>query len=96
MNSRDFTYWLQGFFELSDENVTLSQRQIKIIKDHLNLMFDKETPDYTKEGGDEVITSSPPTEPWKVPAYTKFGMYSEQGPTDGSPLGSDPLFQGSC
>jgi len=96
LNSRDFTFWLQGFFELSNEDVTLSHRQLQIIKDHLNLAFDKETPDYTKEGSDEVITtdiSSPPlkTEPWKIPSYTKGGMYSTQDPLVASPLGSNTV-----
>ena len=55
MTPRDFSYWLQGFFEISNEDVTLSHRQIQIIKDHLNLVLNKETPDRsTEEGGDDV------------------------------------------
>ena len=47
MRPQDFTYWLQGFFELSDQNVTLDDRQMQTIKDHLALVFKKETPTRT-------------------------------------------------
>lgn len=43
MTSEQFTYWLQGFFEISD-SPTLSENQIKIIRDHLDLVFTKVTP----------------------------------------------------
>ena len=44
MDSTNFTYWLQGFFEISDSN-KLNEKQVQIIKDHLALVFDKVTPD---------------------------------------------------
>jgi hypothetical protein len=44
MNESDFAYWLQGFFELSNAK-ELSERQCKMIKDHLTLVFEKKTPD---------------------------------------------------
>lgn len=37
-----FCFWLQGFFELTDSN-ELSEKQIKIIKEHLELVFKKVT-----------------------------------------------------
>lgn len=40
----EFCYWLKGYFELSDSN-TLSPQQVQTIKDHLNLVFTKVTPD---------------------------------------------------
>lgn len=43
MNSETFTFWLQGFVELSDTD-TVSEKQWLIIKDHLKLVFDKKTP----------------------------------------------------
>jgi hypothetical protein len=45
MKSESFTYWLNGFFELSGSN-ELNQGQVQIIKDHLALVFKKETPVY--------------------------------------------------
>lgn len=43
MEQRDFIYWLNGFFELS-KATTLDETQVEIIKDHLSLVMDKETP----------------------------------------------------
>ncbi|MHB8407879.1 MAG: hypothetical protein ACYDHY_07335 [Acidiferrobacterales bacterium] len=43
MTSRDFCYWLQGFFEISsssDKGVTAEQAEI--IKRHLSLVFKHE------------------------------------------------------
>ncbi len=42
MNSVSFAYWLQGFFELTDSN-TLTEEQVKVIREHLNLVFKKVT-----------------------------------------------------
>lgn len=39
MTSKDFVYFLQGFFELSEPNKPLTVEQIKTIKNHLKLVF---------------------------------------------------------
>lgn len=39
MKSRDFAFWLQGFFELSQPNVILSVEQVAAIKRHLAMVF---------------------------------------------------------
>lgn len=39
MTSKDFCYWLQGFFELSEPNKALTPEQVKTIKNHLKLVF---------------------------------------------------------
>lgn len=39
MTSRDFCYWLQGFFEIADPKQGLSQEQLEMIKRHLNMVF---------------------------------------------------------
>lgn len=44
MSPESFTYWLQGYFEISDSN-NLSPQQVQIIRDHLALVFEKVTPD---------------------------------------------------
>lgn len=41
MTSRDFVYWLQGFFEISNTE-TVTPEQTKIIKNHLNMVFKHE------------------------------------------------------
>lgn len=43
MDNLNFCYWLQGFFELTNTE-TLTKEQVKIIKDHLALVFEKKTP----------------------------------------------------
>jgi hypothetical protein len=43
MDATNFTYWLQGFFEVSDAK-KLDEKQVQIIKDHLGLVFNKITP----------------------------------------------------
>jgi len=39
MKSVEFCYWLQGFFELTDETPQLSPKQVAAIKAHLNMVF---------------------------------------------------------
>jgi hypothetical protein len=41
MTSRDFVYWLQGFFEISETD-NLTEKQVKMVKAHLNLVFKHE------------------------------------------------------
>lgn len=41
MTSRDFVYWLQGFFEVS-KATALTSDQIDIVRRHLNLVFEHE------------------------------------------------------
>jgi hypothetical protein len=45
MNSNDFCYWLKGYLELAQTDDPLTTNQMKIINDHLNLVFNKVTPD---------------------------------------------------
>lgn len=50
MTPENFTYWLQGYLELSRRgtvggNISLDSIQVKIIEEHLNLVFTKVTPD---------------------------------------------------
>ncbi len=42
MSPEQFTFWLQGFFELTDSK-NLSANQVKMIKEHLGLVFIKVT-----------------------------------------------------
>ncbi len=43
MTSRDFCYWLQGFFEIGNEkDVNLSAEQTEMIRRHLALVFKHE------------------------------------------------------
>ena len=42
MTTEQFTYWLQGFFELSG-TTTLNEEQVKVIKEHIALTLEKKT-----------------------------------------------------
>lgn len=46
MTTEQFTYWLQGFFEIQGAQ-EVTPTQVQIIKDHLALVFNKVTPNYT-------------------------------------------------
>lgn len=45
MTPEQFTYWLQGFMETADPK-SIDEKQTRIIKDHLDLVFNKVTPEY--------------------------------------------------
>lgn len=51
MTSLEFCYWLQGFLEITqnDRFRHLNNEQIKIVEDHLKLVFEKKTPDYNRK-----------------------------------------------
>ena len=44
MTAEQFTYWLQGFFEIT-ESEELTKEQTKVVRDHLSAVFEKVTPD---------------------------------------------------
>ena len=52
MTSRDFAYWLMGYFEIS-KTEEISPDQVRMIKNHLNLVFTHEI-DPSLDGGDEI------------------------------------------
>ncbi len=49
MQPQDFCYWLQGFLEMSDAK-TLDVKQLQVLRDHLNLVFNKQTPNRSVQG----------------------------------------------
>lgn len=67
MTTEQFTYWLQGFMEVANPT-TLDATQTQIIKDHLALVFDKQTPDRT---------FTPPLAPMPT---TPYPMWQEPNP----------------
>ena len=52
MTPRDFVYWLQGYIELTEievgSDIEMTPAQIDIVKQHLNLVFQKEKNDKIK------------------------------------------------
>lgn len=69
MTTENFTYWLKGFFEISDSN-NLTEKQVQIIKDHLDLVFNKVTPDRAHKEGKEIKIekeiSNKEVNPWGI------------------------------
>jgi len=66
MTAEQFTYWLQGFMEINNPEI-LGVRETQIIKDHLKLVFDKQTPDRT------VTPPLAPMPNWQVePAHNPY------------------------
>lgn len=53
MSEQAFCYWLKGFVELTNNNA-IDEVQWKIIKDHLELVFKKVTPNYTLPNNTEI------------------------------------------
>jgi hypothetical protein len=41
MNTIDFCFWLQGYFEISGDT-EITKEQVQVIKDHLSLVFKHE------------------------------------------------------
>ncbi len=74
MKSRDFCYWLQGFFEISGGSaVILNSEQIQMIQNHLNMVFVHEIdPSFpAQEQGKLNETHRPPPIPEPTPAPSK-------------------------
>lgn len=73
MTPEQFVYWLQGFMEMADPS-SLSETQTQQIKDHLKLVFDKQTPDRTYPSTDPFpkwqdpypLPQSPFTPKWEM------------------------------
>lgn len=42
MTSREFCYWLQGFFELASAAQTLAPDQVDLVRKHLAMVFKHE------------------------------------------------------
>ena len=64
MSPENFTFWLNGFFELSGVT-TLNEQQVQVIKEHLALVLHKVTPSTVGSG-------TPPQQsrgPYTFPTY---------------------------
>ena len=63
MTPENFCYWLQGYVELSNcQNLT--PEQIQMIRDHLQLVFKRETPIFkTKEFKNTLLNLDPTITP---------------------------------
>ncbi len=73
MTPEQFTYWLQGLFELSEEGCAFTKRE-QMIKDHLKTVFDKRTPNYGNGGGAGHVPQTIPSYP-NTPPNTYINPY---------------------
>jgi hypothetical protein len=48
MDSRDFAFWLQEFFKVSDDEA-LDKKQLEIVKKHLALVFKDEIDSHLRQ-----------------------------------------------
>jgi hypothetical protein len=80
MTAEQFTYWLQGFMELTNMN-HLEPNQFQIVKDHLKLVFDKQTPDRS------ILKPTLPdiARPYPGPYTTNPSQYPLTNPTPYNP-----------
>jgi len=64
MTTRDFCFWLQGFFEINGEDRALTVEQAKMVKAHLDSVFQ-----HGVKSGDVASpvapTNIPNTVPWR-------------------------------
>lgn len=74
MTPENFCYWLQGLLEVGDPT-TLNQNQIKIIQEHLNLVFTKLTPDIADQKATQQILSDLFKQNKTLLPYKPDGLY---------------------
>lgn len=65
MTPEQFVYWLQGYFELCGGDLMV--HHTKIIKDHLQEVFTKKTPNYNLDPQRELNPNTLPTQPYYQP-----------------------------
>jgi hypothetical protein len=73
MQSRDFCYWLQGYFELSDDATAVSADQADVISRHLELVFRHEIMPLAREkpASDVPVREPAPPPPAPTPDRTE-------------------------
>jgi hypothetical protein len=67
MQSRDFCFWLQGFFELSGDATAISTDQTTIMSRHLELVFKHEIQPLAKAKPSPDTPRSEPAPPAPTP-----------------------------
>ena len=77
MTPENFCYWLQGLLEIGDPS-ELNMTQVEIIKEHLNLVFKKETKTPAKiKLSDYLLSPNEFDEKFKVkPTHNPLGDFA--------------------
>ena len=89
MTAEQFVYWLQGFMEINDPD-TISKSETRVIKDHLALVFDKQTPTTPGFNPNQTPpffpnTTTPLTSPYDAPWIPKV-VCETTTPTPPAPI----------
>jgi len=88
MTSRDFAYWLQGFFEITGTN-KIDESQAEMIKAHLNLVFIHEIdPSINKQHTPEIVDKM--NKIHSKPTLQDLGKQHNFQVTEGFPSGHGP------
>lgn len=72
MEQVDFLYWLKGALEMNPEFLEkgMTPEQVKTINDHLNLVFNKQTPDNFVDNLQNLDSSGNPPNEYFLPGTT--------------------------
>lgn len=73
MTSRDFAYWLQGLFELSDIT-TLNEKQTELIRKYLALVFIHEINPYMGDDAHQETLNTTHNGLWNISPFQTTGI----------------------
>lgn len=73
MKSRDFCYWLQGYFELRAKGESMTPEQVACVERHLSMVFLHEIDPSFPDGEKLDVAHSASIEPNKTPQLAPTG-----------------------
>jgi hypothetical protein len=90
MQSRDFCYWLQGFFELSGDDATISAEQAAMIRRHLDMVVHSDLTFPSRQPQARKPETPGPARP-QTPPRSKPAPIPEREAPEPTPLTPPPL-----
>jgi hypothetical protein len=95
MNSVDFCFWLQGYFELQEGDEPLTAKQVEVLKNHLSLVFKHEIDPMRLN---ETQATEAELNEAHTPYHTVMGMFplldgNKLTNVNDFPSGNDPLIR---
>lgn len=79
MSPNEFCYWLKGYFEITYIS-DLNRDQVQVIKDHLDLVFNKVTPDRPVKDYNDILYKKLCAAQINLPEVYPQCMYSSDIP----------------
>lgn len=77
MTQEQFCFWLQGLFELCPDLKTLTETQVKMIRDHLNYVFEGKPSTYQSSVQVTPIYTTAPYYPGASTGILSMGSISD-------------------